>query len=146
MPVENFGDLEKTDSIDDFVEKNDNIIEITNNIDLRISPKTIFWAHCSNLQVWYENGYNSGLIHSNLAFPLLKELTIAGDKLAESVFKDLIANRFENGNLTVKNYILKNGYLYYLNREELSVLLTQVKSYFINSGIIELKKKLNIPF
>lgn len=142
LPIEKIENLEGIDSIDDFIEKNDNIIEIANNINLKISPKTIFWAHCSNLHVWYENGYNSGLIHSNLAFPLLKELTMAGDKLAASVFKDLLAKRFEKGNLKVKNYILKNCYLNYLNKEELSVLLTQAESYFIKSGILELKKKI----
>ncbi len=42
---------------------------------LEISPEEEFWAHCSNLQAWYENDYNTKILHRNLAFPLLKALT-----------------------------------------------------------------------
>src|SRR4030042_4212275 len=40
-----------------------------------IDPETEFWGHCSNLQAWYEHNYDTNLLHSNLAFPLLKKLT-----------------------------------------------------------------------
>ena len=30
-----------------------------------ITPETEFWAHCSNLQVWKEQEYDTQLIHSN---------------------------------------------------------------------------------
>ena len=36
---------------------------------------------------WFENKYNPRLLHSNLAFPLLKQLTDVGDPLASEVFK-----------------------------------------------------------
>jgi hypothetical protein len=45
-----------------------------------IPPEIRFWAHCSNLETWGENNYDTRLIHSNLAFPLLKKLTEAGDQ------------------------------------------------------------------
>ena len=35
-----------------------------------ISPETEFWGHCSNLQAWAENNYNTRILHRNLAFPL----------------------------------------------------------------------------
>ena len=41
---------------------------------LNIAPEEEFWGHCSNLQVWAENDYDTRLLHRNLAFPLLKKL------------------------------------------------------------------------
>ena len=99
IPIDKFEDLERIDSIDEFVVKIDGHFESFGDIKFKISPKTIFWAHCSNLQVWYEHDYNSCLIHSNLAFPLLKELAKAGDKLAISIFKEEVAKRFESSNI-----------------------------------------------
>jgi len=51
-----------------------------------------FWGHCSNLQVWVENDYNTRLIHRNLAFPLLKKLSEIGDPIARKVFKEEISS------------------------------------------------------
>lgn len=79
-----------------------------------------FWGHCSNLQAWYENNYDTRLLHSNLSFPLLKKLTEAGDTVANKVFKEEIAKRYRTGYPTVKEYLRKEGYLNYLTKEELS--------------------------
>ncbi len=140
IPIDKFENFERIDSIDEFVKKFDEHFEISGKNKFKISPKTIFWAHCSNLQVWYENDYNSCLIHSNLAFPLLKELTKAGDKLAASVFKEEVAKRFESSNLKVKQFLLNNKYLDYLNKDELSILLIQTKLNLIKSVISQLKE------
>ena len=51
-----------------------------------ITPEVEFWAHSSNLQVWSENGYDTRLLHSNLAFPLLRKLTSVGDPLAKKIY------------------------------------------------------------
>ncbi|MFX1237046.1 MAG: hypothetical protein ACFFAS_03805 [Promethearchaeota archaeon] len=48
-----------------------------------IPPETEFLVHCSNLQAWVEHGYDARLIHSNLAFPLLKRLCEVGDPQAK---------------------------------------------------------------
>lgn len=40
----------------------------------KVTAQAEFWAHCSNLQAWVENDYNTRLLHFNLAFPLLKKL------------------------------------------------------------------------
>ncbi|KKN16137.1 hypothetical protein LCGC14_0978990 [marine sediment metagenome] len=61
-----------------------------------IPPETEFWGHCSNIQAWIENDYNTFILHSNIAFPLLKELTNAGDPKAKRVFKEEIANRMSS--------------------------------------------------
>jgi hypothetical protein len=65
--------------------------------ELHISPEQEFWGHCSNLQAWVENKYDTKLLHSNLAFPLLKQLTEIGDPLAKRKFKEEIAKRFQFG-------------------------------------------------
>ena len=56
-----------------------------------LDPKTEFIGHCSNLQAWYENGYNLGILHSSLSFPLLKVLSMEGDSRAKMVLKELVA-------------------------------------------------------
>ena len=53
------------DSIDEAVE-----ILSQNHPDgsgtFNISPEEEFWGHCSNLQAWVENDYDTRLLHSNL--------------------------------------------------------------------------------
>ncbi|MFX1257954.1 MAG: leucine-rich repeat domain-containing protein, partial [Promethearchaeota archaeon] len=91
--------------------------------NIKISPETEFWGHCSNLQAWTENEYDTRLLHSNLAFPLLKKLTESGDPLAKKVFKEEIAKRFMKGHLSVSTYLIKEGYLFYLSKEEFESIL-----------------------
>ena len=109
-------------SIDDAIEKLNKSLESQDSTLQKISPETIFWGHCSNFQVWHENNYNTCLIHRNLAFPLLLELTKAGDKLAKKVFKDEIGKRFATGHLTTIQFLLYNEYLRYLTKEEINCI------------------------
>ena len=149
IPVDKIEDFKGIDSIDETVERLDRSFESTGDLNVNISPKAIFWAHCSNLQVWYENDYNSCLIHSNLAFPLLKELTKAGDKLAAIIFKEEVAKRFESSNIKGKQFLLNNKYLDCLSKEELDILLVQTKSNLINSvfsQLSELMKSANMNY
>lgn len=44
--------------------------------EMGISPDQEFIAHCSNIHAWVENDYDTRLLHSNLAFPLLRKLSI----------------------------------------------------------------------
>ncbi|GAF88788.1 unnamed protein product, partial [marine sediment metagenome] len=103
--------------------------------ECKITPKIEFWAHCSNLQAWTENHYDTRIIHSNLGFPLLKELADAGDPIANRVFKDEIAKRFNSKVESVQKFFLEEGYLNYLSNEELQILF---KAHF---GISEIEKK-----
>lgn len=86
--------------------------------DYYISFKAEFWGHCSNLQVWYEQKYDTRVLKANLAFPLLKQLTEAGDPLAKKVFKEEIAKRIESGYKSVILYLINEHYLDYLDDEE----------------------------
>ncbi|TFG24292.1 MAG: leucine-rich repeat domain-containing protein [Promethearchaeota archaeon] len=88
-----------------------------------IPPETEFWAHSSNLQVWAESGYDMRLLHSNLAFPLLKELAEAGDPLANRIFKEEVVKRFLEGPQKIREFFCNSkGYIDILTKEERRVL------------------------
>ncbi len=75
-----------------------------------------------NLQAWSDNGYDTNLLHSNLAFPLLKQLIKVGDKKANKAFKEEIAFRLESGYLPTIKYLWNEGFIKYLLREETSII------------------------
>jgi len=120
----------KIDSVDELADLS--IDEMAENLDHRLegeSPELIeipthvrFWVHCSNLQVWTENNYDTRLLHSNLSFPLLKKLTEVGDAQARRVFKEEIAKRIESGYPSVIKYLINEGYIKFLDKEEFSSL------------------------
>ena len=87
-----------------------------------LNPETEFWGHCSNLQAWYENDYDTRILHSNLAFPLLRKLVDAGDPLAKKVFKEEIISRLENEYFPVFQYLASEKYLDYFTKEELKII------------------------
>ena len=121
IPVQDINKYNEIDSIDEVAEKLDKTLE-RGNLDrfkVRIPPMVEFWGHCSNLQVWTEQGYDTRFIHSNLAFPLLKKLTEVGDLKANKVFKNEIGKRFEMGPDSVRQFLALEGYLDYLSREEM---------------------------
>ena len=84
-----------------------------------IAPEDEFWGHCSNLQAWYENNYDTRIIHSNLAFPLLKELARVGDPKAKKAFKDEIAKALCRNYYPTIKFLIVNRYLSVLSVEEL---------------------------
>ena len=123
IPISQINSFEEIDSIDEATEKIDEYME-DDFREAEIPPEIEFWGHCSNLQVWHEHGYDTRLIHSNLAFPLLKKLTEAGDPLARKVFKAEILKRYKNGTENTINYLTEEGFLEYLtSAEHLDVLL-----------------------
>ncbi len=97
------------------------------NSHFKISPETEFWGHCSNIQVWYENNYDTRILHRNLAFPLLKALAAANDALAKKVFKEEIALRLESGYPSVVFYLIEREYLRLLTEEELNTVIESPK-------------------
>ncbi|MFX1377196.1 MAG: hypothetical protein ACFFA0_15430 [Promethearchaeota archaeon] len=143
LTLEELENLKGIRSIDEVVEKLYRSHEFSDDIKMKISPEVQFWGHCSNLQVWYENNYNSCLIHSNLAFPLLKKLTEAGDIIAKKIFKEEIAKRFENGHLGNIQFLLYNNYLNFLNSVEIECLFEQSSPKLIEIILIQLKPLLD---
>nr|MDO8119013.1 hypothetical protein [Candidatus Sigynarchaeota archaeon] len=83
LPVQDDPEVEQIDSIDAVVQK----YPESRALQVYIPPETEFWGHCSNIQAWYEHGYDTRILHSNLAFPLLKRLADAGDEQARLAFK-----------------------------------------------------------
>ncbi|MHA1275300.1 MAG: hypothetical protein ACTSVV_03280 [Promethearchaeota archaeon] len=121
IPIEKVSTFDMIDSIDEAADKLDHSMESlsdTKRIKL-IPPEVEFWGHCSNLQVWYEHNYDTCLLRSNLAFPLLKALADAGDPLAKRVFKEEITKRFDSGYPPIVNYLIEERYHQYLTRKEL---------------------------
>ena len=126
IPVEKINSFDEIDSIDEAAEILDGSLEEMGPSEYNIEPEEEFWAHCSNLQVWTESGYNTRLLHSNLAFPLLARLTEAGDPLAKKAFKEEIVKRYTSDYPPVVEYLKEEGYLEYLTDEELSFLKEEI--------------------
>lgn len=126
IPIKDIPLLEDIESIDDASERlgwaEEGQLGL-NEIEYYISPETEFWGHCSNLQVWAENNYDTRLLHSNLAFPLLKKLVNIGDPKAKKVFREEVAQRLESANSTVCNYLFNGDYLEYLPKNYLNELI-----------------------
>ncbi len=126
IPVDRIRDYDIIDSIDEAAEVLDRSLEGSRSQHL-ITPEEEFVGHCSNIQVWAENDYDTRILHRNLAFPLLKRLSDVGDPIAKKKFKEEIALRYSSGHSTVIMFLSQNGYLKYLSSEELECLLDDNK-------------------
>lgn len=112
IPYEEFRDkFSNINSIDEIVEWNDESV--------KIPASTEFWGHCSNLQIWWESNYNTNLLHSNLSFPLLKELTRLGDHVANRVYKEEIAKKLRYGSYNNQRFLFSGKYMNELSHQEL---------------------------
>ncbi len=82
-----------------------------------MTPEEEFKGHCSNLQVWVENNYDTCLLHRNLAFPLLKKLSSVGDSVAKEALAQEILERFKSGSTTVQLFLISGKYLQFLKEK-----------------------------
>jgi len=92
-----------------------------------ITAEQEFWGHCSNIQAWVEHDYDTRMLKSNVSFPLLRQLTRAGDLMAKKVFKEEIALRIEDGYPSVVQYLINEGYLRYLAPSEIKTIIENTK-------------------
>ncbi len=106
-------DLLHIKSMDEFSGSYENIDNIT------IDSNTEFWAHCSNLQAWYENNYNTDILVMDIAFPLLEALYKSGDKKAVEVYKEELLRRFNSKYEPVRDFLFENYFLEFFTDEEL---------------------------
>jgi hypothetical protein len=126
IPVE---DIMNIHSLDELVDGyGENIAEKYNTLEVGLNPEEIFKGHCSNLQVWAENNYDTCLLRNNLAFPLLRRLTEVGDQKAILIFKDEIKERFESLYAPVQLFLISEGYLKYFSEAEKQELLSYVSN------------------
>lgn len=147
FPIIEAKSVNEINSVDEVSERMENQrIEETGYVP----PEIEFWGHCSNLQVWNENNYNSRLLHRTIAFPLLNELTRIGDSLAKRILKEEIAKRFASNHFQTMEFLLNEGYLDILNAEELKIVIENsnlnsqtfdsIKKYIASNMLSELKK------
>ncbi|MCK4380713.1 MAG: leucine-rich repeat domain-containing protein [Candidatus Lokiarchaeota archaeon] len=142
LEMESVDELEES-SIDNITRTLDHSLENVEPEFIDIPVETRFWVHCSNLQVWAENNYDTRLLHSNLSFPLLKRLAKAGDLTAKMVFKEEIAKRFASNYPSVINFLTEKGYDEYLSREE---FFNSILSNNQADTMIELEKVVNMRY
>ncbi len=119
IPVDEVGSFDEIQSIDEAAEMLDHTMENELTPELLIPPEVEFWGHCSNLQAWYEQKYDPRLLHSNLAFPLLRKLTDVGDPLARQIFKEVLTKRLIGGAYAVMELLINGNYIELFNRDEL---------------------------
>lgn len=146
VPTDRNRDTNELDSIDDAAEKLgwDGEDQLYNNgIEYNLSSETEFWGHCSNLQAWCEHNYDTRLLHSNLAFRLLKKLAEVGDPRAKKVFKEEIVERLNSGYDPVIYYLIKTRYTDFLSREDLLFSILETNEAEV---ISELEKILETEF
>lgn len=133
-------------SMDDVFEVSEVIEEEKDFTKYGITPLTEFWVHCSNLQVWAENGYNTDLLQTDLAFPLLKRLSELGDVTAKIIFKEEIARRYAYGTYDTKDYLEYEGFLDYLTMEELIIGGLPFEESSLVLDIIDFMKQYGITY
>lgn len=112
--------LSGIDSIDELSELYRNFNDMEEN--RIISPDEEFQVHCSNIQAWAEQGYDTRLLHSNIGFPLLKKLAEVGDPQAKKIFKEEIAKRYHSGSEKIQKFLATEGYLNLLAESERNAL------------------------
>ena len=123
IPVEKISSLDEIESVDEAAEKLDKSLEPFEGRVEKIPPEVEFWGHCSNLQVWAENNYDTRLLHRNLAFSLLTKLSEVGDPIAKKVFKDELIKRIKEGNENVLVYLINEHYFRHFNDDEIESMI-----------------------
>ncbi len=131
VQIESYGNI---NSIDEAAA----IFKKSSSLSGSITPKQEFWGHCSNIQAWAEHDYDTRLLHSTLSFPLLKVLSESGDPNAKQVFKEEIVKRIEAGFQPTIIYLSNEGYLDYIDNQELRTILNNPKSKFKESTLNKL--------
>jgi len=121
IPIEDIQKYSSIESIDEIIYNLDHSLEEYPEI---LTPEVEFWSHCSNLQAWAENNYNTDILDSFLSFPLLKKLTKEGDLQAKRVFKEEIVKRLIRGDINNVLYLINEGYLEFLTNEEITSVLS----------------------
>ena len=142
IPENNIQDVQ---SVDDLLE----IRKVLKDQEINnegITAETEFLVNCSNLQAWAENGYNTDLMDSRIAFPLLKRLAELGDKTAKSIFKEEIIRRYKNGTFNSQLFLKDEGYLDTLTEEELISGAMETREYILFSEIVNFMKKYGVRY
>ena len=112
VPLSEVNDYDSIDQASEFYNK-----QLESKItpqEIGLSPEEEFKAHCSNLQVWVENNYDTCLLHKNLAFPLITKLSSVGDPIAKKALVPEILERFRSKSTSVQIFLIREGYFGFL--------------------------------
>jgi len=144
VPSSEVNDYESIDQASEFYSKQLEK-EITPE-DVGLSPEEEFKGHCSNLQVWVENNYDTCLLHKNLAFPLLFKLVSVGDLVAKEAIIPEIVERFKSRATAVQIFLVQRGYLVFVGDdlvEDLFQFVVDKQVLFCLAGYFE--RSQNLP-
>jgi len=120
-------DYDEIGSIDEAIETLNRGMEGGGANRFEITPETEFWGHCSNIQAWAENNYDTRILHRNLSFPLLKRLASLDDLKAKRVFREEVAMRLESGYPSVIAFLSYGGYLNVITDDEFKIIVETSK-------------------
>ncbi|MFW9970551.1 MAG: hypothetical protein ACFFDF_10145 [Candidatus Odinarchaeota archaeon] len=138
IPVDKISDYENIESIDDASDRFERSLGIHNEeLEIVLTPENEFWGHCSNLQAWYENNYDTRLLHSSLAFPLLKKLAEIGDTQTKLILKEEIIKRLRKGYGSTFLYLLESGFINYISKD---ILIENLLSPMEAEALKEIEK------
>lgn len=138
LPAESIKLVDEINSIDQAAEylsiEIDDAGMTPNPEDFGLSQEEAFMGHCSNLQAWAENNYDTRLLHSNLSFPLLKELAIIRDSKAKKILKTEIAKRLLSGCKSTISYLVLEGFINLLDKQDIDIILEDLDfDLFLNN-------------
>jgi hypothetical protein len=125
LTQKDFAKFDEIESIDEAFEIYNKIDKIHERAHYLIDPKSEFIGHCSNLQAWYEHGYDLRILHSSLSIPLLKKLAFLGDNQAIIRLKESIATRIASKNFNTIIFYLNEKYFKLFSSEELEVIFEE---------------------
>lgn len=150
IPEDGIEEFDDVKSIDDAEQKLSHELHGFHNKDKKekeygIDPKQEFIAHCSNLQAWVENDYNTQILHRTLAFPLLRRLVEVGDPKAKIAYKEELAYRLEANELNVVVYLIQGNYLKNLIEDELEIIIDNMKPGIAKIILQEFSNESKIP-
>lgn len=123
IPINQISSFDEIDSINEVAEKLDKSLESIDSELGDLPPEVEFWGHCSNLQVWMEEDYDTRFLHCNLAFPLLKKLYKLGDPTAKRVFKEEIIKRLSYNHSPTILYLFEKNFLKIFTKNEWEIIL-----------------------
>ncbi|MHA1683219.1 MAG: leucine-rich repeat domain-containing protein [Promethearchaeota archaeon] len=95
--LEATADLETIDDIISMAKKLVPEREMRRKVRELVSGEEEFWAHCSNVQAWYDMGYDMRVIDSRLGARILEAMSEAGDPNAKQIFQTQMRDRLEAG-------------------------------------------------
>jgi len=131
IPVNQTYKYDQIESIDHLIEETGGEFQHTNRNKKQIThdlptPEEESEGHCSNLQAWVEHDYDTRLIDSRLAFPILRKLADKGDLKAKKFYKEELAYRLLEGHNSIFHYVQSCGFLRDYTMEELKTLRTDL--------------------